>query len=165
MNQTPIHETAASTGALPAATIVGYPRIGPDRELKKAEESYWAGRIDRAQFDDAVRELRRRTRARLVELGLSEVAAIPGTFSLYDQVLDAAVATGIVPARLAHVLEADGTVGLDGYFTLARGDAQQSPLEMPARFSTVGRSPRVASTCTASTPVARSEGSRAPIPP
>ena len=44
---------AAST-PLPAATIVGYPRIGPDRELKKAEEAYWAGRIDRTRRDDGV---------------------------------------------------------------------------------------------------------------
>ena len=36
------------TTPLPAATPVGYPRIGPDRELKKAEVAYWAGQIGRA---------------------------------------------------------------------------------------------------------------------
>jgi 5-methyltetrahydropteroyltriglutamate--homocysteine methyltransferase len=121
---------------LPAATPVGYPRIGPDRELKKAEEAYWAGRIDRAGFEQRVRSLRGATRARLAELGLTGPAAIPETFSLYDQVLDAALAVGIVPDRFADVLGADGSVDLDGYFALARGTAEQPPLEMTKWFDT-----------------------------
>ncbi|MGY5765716.1 5-methyltetrahydropteroyltriglutamate--homocysteine S-methyltransferase [Brachybacterium sp. DNPG3] len=129
------HETTA-LGALPAALPVGYPRIGAQRELKKAEEAYWAGRIDRATFEQRTRELRRATRARLAELGLDAAGAAPESFSLYDQVLDAAVATGIVPDRFASVVGADGTVDLDGYFSLARGTAEQSPLEMTKWFDT-----------------------------
>ncbi len=126
----------ATSAALPAATIVGYPRIGPDRELKKAEEAAWAGRIDAAEFARRTRELRRATRARLVELGLTAPAAIPETFSLYDQVLDAAVSIGAVPSRFSSVVEADSTIGTDGYFTLARGSAEQPPLEMTKWFDT-----------------------------
>ncbi|GAA1294490.1 MULTISPECIES: 5-methyltetrahydropteroyltriglutamate--homocysteine S-methyltransferase [Brachybacterium] len=126
----------AQTTPLPAATPVGYPRIGPGRELKKAEEAYWAGRIDHAEFARRTRELRRATRARLAELGLSAAAAAPESFSLYDQVLDAALAVGLVPDRFASVIGADGTVDDDGYFALARGTAEQPPLEMTKWFDT-----------------------------
>src|SRR5699024_3724049 len=121
---------------LPAATPVGYPRIGPDRELKKAEEAYWAGRIDHAEFARRTRDLRRATRARLAALGLDAAAAAPESFSLYDQVLDAALAVGIVPERFASVLDADGAVDDDGLFALARGTAEQPPLEMTKWFDT-----------------------------
>ena len=124
------------TTPLPAATPVGYPRIGPDRELKKAEEAYWAGRIDHAEFARRTRELRRATRGRLAALGLSAAAAAPESFSLYDQVLDAALAVGIVPDRFASVLDADGAVDDDGLFALARGTAEKSPLEMTKWFDT-----------------------------
>ncbi|ATG50299.1 5-methyltetrahydropteroyltriglutamate--homocysteine S-methyltransferase [Brachybacterium vulturis] len=121
---------------LPAATPVGYPRIGPDRELKKAEEAYWAGRIDHAEFARRTRALRRATRTRLTTLGLDAAAAAPESFSLYDQVLDAALAAGIVPDRFASVVTADGTVDDDGLFALARGTAEQPPLEMTKWFDT-----------------------------
>ncbi|WP_394216125.1 5-methyltetrahydropteroyltriglutamate--homocysteine S-methyltransferase [Brachybacterium vulturis] len=124
------------TTPLPAATPLGYPRIGPDRELKKVEEAYWAGRIDHAEFTRRARELRRATRARLTELGLDAAAAAPESFSLYDQVLDAALAVGIVPDRFASVVEAGGTLDDDALFALARGTAEQPPLEMTKWFDT-----------------------------
>jgi 5-methyltetrahydropteroyltriglutamate--homocysteine methyltransferase len=133
---TPSRPSSYDPAALPAATPVGYPRIGPDRELKKAEEAYWAGRIDAAEFASRTRDLRRAARARLAELGLEDAAAAPESFSLYDQVLDAALAVGIVPDRFAEVLDAEGAVDLDGYFALARGTAQQQPLEMTKWFDT-----------------------------
>ncbi|MGO2313907.1 5-methyltetrahydropteroyltriglutamate--homocysteine S-methyltransferase [Brachybacterium tyrofermentans] len=126
----------AQIAPLPAATPVGYPRIGPARELKKAEEAYWAGRIDHAEFARRTRELRRATRARLAELGLDAAGAAPESFSLYDQVLDAALAVGIIPDRFASVLGADGTIDDDGLFALARGTAEQPPLEMTKWFDT-----------------------------
>jgi 5-methyltetrahydropteroyltriglutamate--homocysteine methyltransferase len=125
-----------STAPLPGALPVGYPRIGPARELKRAEEAYWAGRIDHAEFARRTRELRRATRARLADLGLAAAAAAPESFSLYDQVLDAALAVGIVPDRFSGVLSADGTVDDDGYFALARGTREQPPLEMTKWFDT-----------------------------
>ncbi|MGP4914101.1 5-methyltetrahydropteroyltriglutamate--homocysteine S-methyltransferase [Brachybacterium tyrofermentans] len=127
---------AAKAAPLPAATPVGYPRIGPGRELKKAEEAYWAGRIDHAEFARRTRELRRATRSRLAELGLGAAAAAPESFSLYDQVLDAALAIGIIPDRFASVVGPDGSVGDDGLFALARGTVEQPPLEMTKWFDT-----------------------------
>ncbi|MEE1650105.1 5-methyltetrahydropteroyltriglutamate--homocysteine S-methyltransferase [Brachybacterium sp. J144] len=130
------HQSTPTPAALPPALPVGYPRIGPDRELKKAEEAYWAGRIDRAELDRRTRALRGATRRRLADLGLTAPAAAPESFSLYDQVLDAALAIGAIPDRFAAVLGADGTVDDDGLFALARGTAEQPPLEMTKWFDT-----------------------------
>ncbi|WP_309081307.1 5-methyltetrahydropteroyltriglutamate--homocysteine S-methyltransferase [Zhihengliuella sp.] len=121
----------------PAATILGYPRIGPNRELKKAVEAYWAGRIDEAALDAASHELQDRTIDRLVELGLSaQDSSIPADFALYDQVLDTTAALGALPQRFADLAGADGEIGTDAYFTLARGDKERQPLEMTKWFDT-----------------------------
>ncbi len=118
-------------------TILGYPRIGPRRELKRAVESYWSGAAD---LDDLEREaalLRRRTRERLAELGLGrEDSAIPESFSFYDQVLDAALTVGALPERFAGLREPNGRIGLDAYFAAARGRADAAPLEMTKWFDT-----------------------------
>lgn len=118
----------------PAASLLGYPRIGRRRELKKTVESYWAGRIDAAELAATAQQIQLGTAQRLQELGLTEVAAVPGTFSYYDQVLDAAAHVGAIPARFGNLLDADGSLGLAGYFTLARGDREQQPLEMTKWF-------------------------------
>ncbi|RNL53880.1 5-methyltetrahydropteroyltriglutamate--homocysteine S-methyltransferase [Arthrobacter oryzae] len=120
----------------PAASILGYPRIGRRRELKKAVESYWAGTIDAAALDAAAKEIQLGTAKRLQGLGLTEAAAVPGTFSYYDQVLDAAAHLGAVPARFGNLLDAGGELDIDGYFTLARGTKDQQPLEMTKWFDT-----------------------------
>ena len=57
------------TTAFPKATIVGYPRIGRRRELKKAVEAYWAGRTSAAELETTAAELRAASYARLSELG------------------------------------------------------------------------------------------------
>ena len=119
------------TASFPTATILGYPRIGRNRELKKAVESLWAGRSDAAALAATERDLRHSTHERLIELGLgSEDASIPEAASLYDQVLDATTLLGAVPDRFA------GREGLDLYFALARGDAAVPPLEMTKWFDT-----------------------------
>ncbi|PSS44045.1 5-methyltetrahydropteroyltriglutamate--homocysteine S-methyltransferase [Arthrobacter woluwensis] len=120
----------------PAASLLGYPRIGRRRELKKAVEAYWAGKIDAAALDAAAKEIQLGSARRLVELGLDEPAAVPGTFSYYDQVLDAAAHLGAIPARFGNLLTDEGVLDIDGYFTLARGSREQQPLEMTKWFDT-----------------------------
>ncbi|MFC7850619.1 5-methyltetrahydropteroyltriglutamate--homocysteine S-methyltransferase [Arthrobacter sp. NPDC057388] len=120
----------------PSASILGYPRIGRRRELKKAVEAYWAGKIDAVALDAAAKEIQLGTARRLQGLGLTEAAAVPGTFSFYDQVLDAAAHVGAVPARFGNLLDAEGQLDIDGYFTLARGNKEQQPLEMTKWFDT-----------------------------
>ena len=88
--------------AFPTGTILGYPRIGRRRELKRAVEEFWAGTIDAAELEARAAELRAATRERLASLGLGRAdSAIPESFSYHDQVLDAAVAVGAVPSRFA----------------------------------------------------------------
>ena len=128
--------TPAVATPFPSASILGYPRIGRRRELKKAVEAYWAGKIDAAALDAAAKEIQLGTAKRLQGLGLTEAAAVPGTFSFYDQVLDAAAHLGAVPARFGNLLNAEGQLDIDGYFTLARGNKDQQPLEMTKWFDT-----------------------------
>jgi len=121
--------------AFPTATIIGYPRIGRRRELKKAVESFWAGTITAAQLEETAAELRSTTRERLAALGLGRSdASIPESFSYYDQVLDAAVAVGAIPSRFSDLVDGSGAVDLAGYFTIARGEGDNAPLEMTKWF-------------------------------
>jgi 5-methyltetrahydropteroyltriglutamate--homocysteine methyltransferase len=109
-------------------TVLGYPRIGGHRELKKATESYWAGRTGPAGLEETAARLRRDTWATLREAGLTGIPS--NTFSLYDHVLDTAVVFGAVPDRFA------GLAGLDAYFAMARGADGVPPLEMTKWFDT-----------------------------
>ncbi|BDZ42174.1 hypothetical protein GCM10025865_14730 [Paraoerskovia sediminicola] len=124
--------------AFPGGTILGYPRIGRRRELKKAVESFWSGEIDAVDLEVAGGTLRRETVKRLVALGLDpEDGSVPGSFSYYDQVLDVVALLGAVPSRFADLLdEDDGSLEPEGYFTVARGRGEDAPLEMTKWFDT-----------------------------
>ncbi|OBI04811.1 5-methyltetrahydropteroyltriglutamate--homocysteine S-methyltransferase [Mycobacterium sp. E2462] len=111
------------------ATVIGSPRIGPRRELKRATEGYWAGRTSRSDLESVAATLRRDTWAGLVDAGLDSVPV--NTFSYYDQMLDTAVLLGALPARAAQVPD-----DLDRYFAAARGNADVAPLEMTKWFDT-----------------------------
>ncbi|GAB2720213.1 5-methyltetrahydropteroyltriglutamate--homocysteine S-methyltransferase [Kitasatospora kifunensis] len=115
----------------PQATVYGYPRQGPNRELKKAIEGYWAGRVSASALHDSAAGLRRDTWQRLADAGLTEIPT--GDFSLYDHVLDTTVAVGAIPARHRAAVDADP---LDGYFAMARGTQDVAPLEMTKWFDT-----------------------------
>ena len=121
--------------AFPIGTILGYPRIGRRRELKKAVESFWAGKTSVEELEATAAELRRVTRERLLSLGLGRTdSSIPEAFSYYDQVLDAAVTVGAIPTRFERLVRADGTIDLAGYFTIARGEGSDTPAEMTKWF-------------------------------
>jgi len=127
--------TESTSASFPAGTILGYPRIGRRRELKKAVESFWAGRISADELEAVATELRAATRERLDELGLGRTdSSIPEAFSYYDQVLDVAVTVGAVPTRFTRFVAADGSVDLAGYFAIARGDGDDAPAEMTKWF-------------------------------
>jgi 5-methyltetrahydropteroyltriglutamate--homocysteine methyltransferase len=127
------HLTAES--AFPTGTILGYPRIGRRRELKKAVEGFWNGSSTADELEKRAGELRAATRERLASLGLGRTdSSIPESFSYYDQVLDAAVTVGAIPSRFASLVDVNGGVDLAGYFTVARGDGERRPLEMTKWF-------------------------------
>jgi 5-methyltetrahydropteroyltriglutamate--homocysteine methyltransferase len=114
---------------------LGLPRVGADRELKWALESYWKGETDAGALHDTARELRARNWAMQAEAGCRHVAV--GDFSLYDQVLDTSARLGVVPPRFGW---AGGEVDLDTYFRMARGRAprgeQAFACEMTKWFDT-----------------------------
>ncbi|MDI5982545.1 5-methyltetrahydropteroyltriglutamate--homocysteine S-methyltransferase [Amycolatopsis magusensis] len=112
------------------STVLGYPRIGPDRELKKAVEGYWAGRIDEAELQKVARGLRLDTWRALAKAGLDTIPS--NTFSFYDQVLDNTVLFGALPRRFTEL----GLSPIDTYFAAARGVQEAPALEMTKWFDT-----------------------------
>ena len=121
----------------PAGTILGYPRIGRRRELKRAVEAHWAGRLDEASLEAEAARLRAGVRRRLAQLGLNPAdSSIPESFSFYDQVLDVAVTVGAIPDRFDDLRAVDGSIPLSAVFAVARGDERRAPLEMTKWFDT-----------------------------
>lgn len=120
----------------PSASIIGYPRIGKNRELKKAVEAYWAGTITHHELSQVAADVQRKTYTQLREQGLTQDWAIPADFSYYDQVLDVTRLLTAVPARLQSVLDNRGLINLDAYFALARGTENSAPLELTKWFDT-----------------------------
>ncbi|MGY0055228.1 5-methyltetrahydropteroyltriglutamate--homocysteine S-methyltransferase [Streptomyces sp. LZ34] len=113
------------------ATVYGYPRQGPNRELKKAIEGHWKGRVTAEGLREVAAGLRRATWRQLADAGIHEVPT--GDFSYYDHVLDTTVMVGAIPARHRAAVEADP---LGGYFAMARGTQEAAPLEMTKWFDT-----------------------------
>ncbi|MFK4102168.1 5-methyltetrahydropteroyltriglutamate--homocysteine S-methyltransferase [Streptomyces sp. NPDC019531] len=123
--------TAKSAAAAARATVYGYPRQGTDRELKKAIEGCWKGRVTAPELRSTAAELRAANWCELSAAGIDEVPT--GDFSYYDHVLDTTVMVGAVPDRHRAAVEADA---LDGYFAMARGTQDVAPLEMTKWFDT-----------------------------
>jgi 5-methyltetrahydropteroyltriglutamate--homocysteine methyltransferase len=111
-------------------TVLGYPRIGPHRELKRAVERYWAGATSAAELQAVAAGLRRDTWTELTVAGLGSVPS--NTFSFYDQVLDAARVVGAVPERFTAL----GLDPLDEMFAMARGREGVPALELTKFFDT-----------------------------
>jgi len=106
------------------ATNLGFPRIGPKRELKKALEDYWAGKSSREELLDAARAIRKANWFLQKELGIQHIPS--NDFSLYDHVLDTAVMVGAIPSRFGTC---EPGVDLDTCFAMARGRGGESPEE------------------------------------
>ena len=96
------------------ATALGYPRIGIARELKKALENYWNGSIPPESLQATAAELRCRHWSQMSVAGLDHIPS--NDFSLYDHMLDMAVAVGAVPVRYRGIPDP-----LTRYFAMARG--------------------------------------------
>lgn len=114
--------------------VLGYPRIGKQRELKKACEAYWAGKINREQLEATARELRKENWTLLKEAGIDLIPS--NDFSYYDQVLDLSLTLGAIPARYEK-LKGDK---LRLYFAMAHGEQNQQDdviaMEMTKWFDT-----------------------------
>jgi 5-methyltetrahydropteroyltriglutamate--homocysteine methyltransferase len=109
-------------------TTLGFPRIGPNRELKRACERFWASPLAGPDLYATATNLRRARWDTQRAAGLDQLPV--GDFSLYDHVLDAIALVGAVPARYAWPKTAT-EVDLPTYFAMARG-RQQDGLDVPA---------------------------------
>src|SRR5690606_21905364 len=108
------------------AHILGFPRIGKQREMKRAVESYWANKIDAAALDETGVQLRRENWTLQKSQGLDFVNV--GDFSWYDHILDLAAMLGVVPERYG---KKEDEVSLNTYFRMARGRAPEGE-DVPA---------------------------------
>ncbi|MBE9584654.1 5-methyltetrahydropteroyltriglutamate--homocysteine S-methyltransferase [Mucilaginibacter sp. JRF] len=118
---------------------LGYPRIGSRRQLKKACENYWAGKIDLNELNQAAKTIREDNWQTQLDAGIDLVPC--NDFSLYDQVLDMSLLLGAIPERFAPVLtEVKTNTETDLYFAMARGYQQNgldiTALEMTKWFDT-----------------------------
>jgi len=100
---------------------LGFPRIGPRRELKFALEKYWSGAATEAELLEAASALRTAAWARQKALGADWVPS--NDFSLYDHVLDTSLMLGAVPERYGV---GDGEADLSTYFAMARGSGGEA---------------------------------------
>ncbi len=98
---------------------LGFPRIGVQRELKRAQESYWSGKITQDELESVGRELRARHWETQSRSGLDYVPV--GDFAWYDQMLEWTALLGAVPARFGQ--PAGANVDLDTLFRMGRGRA------------------------------------------
>ena len=96
---------------------LGYPRIGSCRELKKASELYWAGKISADELVETGKEIRRRNWFLQSEAGVDLIPV--NDFSFYDQVLDLTLTVGAIPQRYQEFAKTNSAIDL--YFAMARG--------------------------------------------
>ena len=101
---------------------LGFPRIGADRELKKALEAYWKGDIDQAALKRVGRDLRAKHWQLQKDAGIDLLPV--GDFAWYDQVLTHSLTFGVIPERFASTLDAQARPTLDTLFGMARGASQ-----------------------------------------
>ena len=101
---------------------LGFPRIGADRELKKALEAYWKGDIDQAALKDVGRQLRATHWQLQKDAGIDLLPV--GDFAWYDQVLTHSLTFGVIPPRFSSTLDEQRQPTLDTLFGMARGASQ-----------------------------------------
>ncbi|XP_030452429.1 5-methyltetrahydropteroyltriglutamate--homocysteine methyltransferase [Syzygium oleosum] len=114
-----------------ASHIVGYPRMGPKRELKFALESFWDKKSSAEELQKVAADLRASIWKQMATAGIKYIPS--NTFSYYDQVLDTTAMLGAVPPRYGWN---GGEIGFDTYFSMARGNASVPAMEMTKWFDT-----------------------------
>src|SRR5919198_1003298 len=117
------------------SNIAGFPRIGPERELKFATEAFWRGDVSEAELLEAAKRIRLDNWRFMQAAGIDLIPS--NDFSLYDHVLDTIALVGAVPDRYGHER---GRVDLDTYFAMARGRQEDgidvTAMEMTKWFDT-----------------------------
>jgi 5-methyltetrahydropteroyltriglutamate--homocysteine methyltransferase len=107
------------------SSVLGFPRIGANREVKKAVEAYWAGKLSADELTKSAADVRK---ASWISVKSQGVDCVPsGEFSLYDHVLDHSTAFNVIPKRYIG----QGLSPLDVYFAMGRG-RQADGVDVPA---------------------------------
>ncbi|MCU6792334.1 5-methyltetrahydropteroyltriglutamate--homocysteine S-methyltransferase [Paenibacillus sp. WQ 127069] len=113
------------------SSALGYPRIGADREWKKALEAFWSGKLEEAEFHHQLQDIRLNHLRKQQEKGIDLIPV--NDFSYYDHVLDTAAMFGIIPKRFSYE---GGVVPLSVYYGMARGTKGATASEMTKWFNT-----------------------------
>ena len=108
--------------------VIGFPRIGEKRELKKALESYWSGNISFDELKKMAQDLKKRHWRYQKDAGIDLISS--NDFSYYDNILDLIFAFNAIPKRF------EGLEGEKLYFAMARGDKDRVAMEMTKWFNT-----------------------------
>ena len=108
--------------------IIGFPRIGEQRELKKALEAFWSGKTAFTEVETVASELKARHWNYQKDAGIDFISS--NDFSLYDNMLDTAILLGAVPKRFR------GLTDEELYFSMARGNNTAVAMEMTKWFNT-----------------------------
>ncbi len=118
--------------------ILGYPRIGSKRELKKACEQYWSGKILPEELLNTGRNICNQNWNIQKEAGIDLIPC--NDFSYYDQVLDMSLVVGAIPSRYHEIVLKKNNSELDLYFAMARGYQKEgldiTAMEMTKWFDT-----------------------------
>ena len=109
-------------------STLGYPRIGKNREVKKALESFWHRELPSNELLQIVRDVEEASWKTQLEAGIDLIGI--GDATLYDQMLDWSVRFGLIPPRF------QAFTGLERYFAMARGKEAIAALEMTKWFDT-----------------------------
>jgi 5-methyltetrahydropteroyltriglutamate--homocysteine methyltransferase len=107
------------------SSVLGFPRIGASREVKKAVEAYWAGKSTADQLTRAAADVKKSNWTSLKSMGVDHIPC--GEFSLYDHVLDHSAAFNVIPRRYVG----QNLSALDVYFAMGRG-RQADGVDVPA---------------------------------
>lgn len=113
---------------MPKNYVIGFPRIGEQRELKRVLEKYWAKEVAFGEVERVASELKRRHWEYQSDAGIDCISC--NDFSLYDNMLDTSVMLGAIPARFR------GLQDEELYFAMARGDRERTAMEMTKWFNT-----------------------------
>jgi len=108
--------------------VIGFPRIGEQRELKKVLESFWAKESSFEELNAVASKLKRRHWEYQKDAGMDFISS--NDFSLYDNMLDTAFMLGAIPKRF-QALEKE-----ELYFSMARGNKTSVAMEMTKWFNT-----------------------------
>lgn len=108
--------------------IVGFPRIGAQRELKRVLEEFWAKKCSFSKVQEVAKTLKKNHWQKQLDAGIEYISS--NDFSLYDNMLDMAITLGALPQRFATLSDEEL------YFALARGANGANALEMTKWFNT-----------------------------